>query len=92
MAGDMWWIVMHVMAARLATGVLVWHDAKERGLTPWLWALAAVLLPLLAGLAIYLHLRGTTPGLRCSKCGGPVRSGFLVCPHCGTALGYGRGG
>ena len=51
-------------ALHLVLALLVWREANDSGSNPMTWTLAAVLLPLLAGIAIYLHLRSTTPGLR----------------------------
>ena len=45
-------------------GVMVYRDAKARGMEPWLWTLISVFAPFFIGLLVYLAVRsGKKPGL-----------------------------
>lgn len=67
-------------------GVLVYRDAKSRGMDPVLWALVAVLVPSFIGLIIYLVVRGGYSAAVCARCGKQVQEPFAACPYCGAAL------
>ena len=44
-------------------GVMVYRDAKARGMEPWLWTLISVFAPFFIGLLVYLAARsGKKPG------------------------------
>lgn len=38
-------------------GVMVYRDAKARGMEPWLWTLISVFAPFFIGLLVYLAVR-----------------------------------
>ena len=67
-------------------GAYVYRDAKERGMTPVLWAMVAVLLPGFTGLIIYLIARTRYSVLRCARCGAVVDESYAVCLQCGISL------
>lgn len=73
-------------------GILVYRDAKARGMEPWLWTAVCVLVPLFIGLVIYLAVRaGKKPGTACPSCGEPVQPDYLRCPQCGAQLKHSDG-
>ena len=63
-------------------GTLVYRDALQRGMDPWLWATVAVFVPLLIGVVIYLIVRAEA-GAKCTNCGRQLQRGFRICPYCG---------
>ena len=67
-------------------GVYVYRDAEERGITPVLWTLVAILIPGFMGLLIYLIARTRYAVLRCAQCGAVVEEDYSVCPQCGINL------
>ncbi len=82
-----WW-----RSVSFALGVAAWllfamwtfADAWWRHDAPLPWGLLALLTGLV-GVAVYLVSRRYAPQL-CPGCGRPVRSDFVVCPHCGGQL------
>lgn len=67
-------------------GVYVYRDARDRGMEPVLWTVAAVLIPGFIGLIIYLIVRTKYSVLRCARCGAVVEEDYSVCPQCGIGL------
>jgi RNA polymerase subunit RPABC4/transcription elongation factor Spt4 len=63
-------------------GVLVYRDAKNLGMDPWLWVCVAVFLPNLIGVIIYLLVR-RSQRRKCVKCLQPLQADFKMCPYCG---------
>lgn len=77
-----------LVAVPLTLGVYVYRDAKRRGMNAALWALAAALIPVFIGFAIYLLVRrkeGDTEW-ECPVCKNPVSLAYAVCPSCGARL------
>ncbi|MDR0840589.1 MAG: zinc ribbon domain-containing protein [Christensenellaceae bacterium] len=77
-----------LIAVPVLIGMMVYKDAKNRGLEPWFWALASMLVPYFIGLIIYLVARSNRKRLRCARCGQTVEAGYNVCPQCGEPLQY----
>jgi len=75
-----------LLAVFLGPPLWVFYDADRRGLgRPVLWALLALLAPLV-GLVTYLLIRPETQTpIGCDGCGRKVRSDYVACPFCGTA-------
>jgi hypothetical protein len=71
-------------AAILLVGY-VYGDAKRRGMRYVMWTWLALLIPDGIGIILYFILRSPLPK-PCPGCSRPVKSGFVFCPHCGTAL------
>ncbi|NOZ12062.1 MAG: zinc ribbon domain-containing protein [Acidobacteria bacterium] len=65
--------------------ILVFRDAKKRGLNPWLWAMVATFVPNFLGLILYLIVRYTVKK-PCPHCGRGLQGNFNICPYCGTNL------
>jgi RNA polymerase subunit RPABC4/transcription elongation factor Spt4 len=63
----------------------VYGDAKRRGMRYVLWTLLAFFVPYLIGVILYFILRTPLPK-PCPACGRLVKTGFVFCPYCGTAL------
>lgn len=70
----------------LCLGIVVYRDAKARGMDAVLWALVAALIPCLIGLIIYLIIRNQAVAMFCGKCGRIVQEQFISCPYCGLPL------
>jgi double zinc ribbon protein len=71
-------------AAILLVGY-VYGDAKRRGMRYVMWTWLALLIPDGIGIILYFILRAAL--LKpCPGCAVPLKSGFVFCPHCGTAL------
>lgn len=79
-------ILIFVIAIPVLVGVLVYNDARRRGLPPLAWALVAALVPSLLGLVVYLVVCAVGQFRRCAVCGAPVRGEYTVCPQCGAQL------
>ncbi|MBR5533375.1 MAG: zinc ribbon domain-containing protein [Ruminiclostridium sp.] len=79
-------IVPFFILVPLLLGIFVYRDAKDRGMNPLLWALAAVLCPSFLGLIAYLLVRGSYANWKCPRCGSPVQESFTACPQCGAKL------
>lgn len=79
LAGLLW------LALAAVLGVFVYRDASGRGMDPLGWTLAAVLLPNLLGVILYLIMRSGGGSLTCPACGKPVRPDFHCCPFCGQS-------
>ena len=47
-------ILLCVIGVEVLIGVMVYRDAKARGMEPWLWAAVCVLVPYFIGLFYYL--------------------------------------
>jgi hypothetical protein len=60
-------------------------DAKRRGMPYVMWTLLALFIPDGIGIILYFILRKPMPK-PCPGCSQDVPSGFVFCPHCGTAL------
>jgi predicted amidophosphoribosyltransferase len=63
----------------------VYGDAKRRAMRYVMWTLLAIFIPDGIGIILYFILRSATPK-PCPGCSQDVPSGFVFCPHCGTAL------
>lgn len=74
-------------AVPVLIAVLVYNDAKKRGLDPLMWALLAVFVPMYIGLILYLIERSKYTGFRCGTCGEPIAAGAGYCGRCGSAAG-----
>ena len=76
-----WMLILFLLLAAaiyigvaVTMGVMVYRDAKARGMTPWLWTAVSVLVPFFIGLLVYLAARsGKKPGITCPNCKGPVQ-------------------
>ena len=79
-------VLIFVIAIPVLVGVLVYNDARRRGLPPLAWALVVSLVPSLLGLVAYLVVCAVGQFRRCSACGAPVRGEYTVCPQCGAQL------
>lgn len=64
-------------------GVLVFKDAKKKGLDPWMWATITVFAPNLIGVIIYLVVRSNYKKT-CVSCGKGFQGDYKMCPYCGT--------
>ncbi|MBZ5500167.1 MAG: zinc ribbon domain-containing protein [Acidobacteriia bacterium] len=69
----------------IGIGVIVYHDAKRRGMEPLLWALVATLIPYFLGLIAYLIVRHPIQSM-CPACGQAFPVGEAFCRHCGQAV------
>jgi len=72
------------IAAMLLVGY-VYGDAKRRGMRYVMWTWLALLIPDGIGIILYFILRSRLPK-PCPGCSTPLKSGYIFCPHCGTAL------
>lgn len=82
-------MLLCVIGVEVLIGVMVYRDAKARGMEPWLWAAVCVLVPYFIGLIVYLVVRARNKGgLLCGNCGAPVEEAYACCPQCGAALKY----
>jgi len=63
----------------------VYADAKRRGMRYAMWTWLAALIPNAIGIILYFILRDPLPR-PCPGCSTPVKSGFVFCPYCGTAM------
>ena len=78
-------VVLFVIFVWIGVGVAVYHDAKQRGMEPLLWALVAMLVPYLLGLIAYLIVRHPLQSL-CTSCRQPVSANDVYCKSCGVSL------
>lgn len=78
--------IIFVIIIPLLVGILVYRDARSRGMDAMVWALVAVLIPGFIGLIIYLIMRKDFGNLKCAKCNNLVNADFLACPYCGNDL------
>lgn len=78
--------ITFIIIIPLLIGIMVYRDAKSRGMDAMVWALVAVLIPGFIGLIIYLIMRKDFGNLRCVKCDNLVSPDFLTCPYCGNDL------
>ena len=69
----------------IAIGIYVYRDARERGMDPGLWTLAAVLVPYFIGFIAYLIVRQSRRVV-CPGCGARSTDGARYCPACGRPL------
>ena len=76
------------VALPVIVGMLVYRDAKARGMDAILWTIVAVLVPSLVGLIIYLVVRRNYNILCCNSCNSPVKAEHKVCPYCAAPLKY----
>jgi len=83
------WIIaamsLVVLGIMTLIAVLVYADAKRKGLNPWLWATVAVFVPNLLGVIIYLIVRFTIKQA-CPACGKGLQGDFRICPYCGNEM------
>jgi hypothetical protein len=63
----------------------IYADAKRRGMRYAMWTWLAALVPDGIGIILYFILRDPLPR-PCPGCSTPVKSGFVFCPYCGTAM------
>jgi len=63
----------------------VYADAKRRGMRYAMWTWLAVLIPNAIGIILYFILRDPLPR-PCPGCSTLIKSGFVFCPYCGTAM------
>jgi hypothetical protein len=63
----------------------IYADAKRRGMRYAMWTWLAALIPDAIGIIIYFILRDPLPR-PCPGCSALVKSGFVFCPYCGTAM------
>ena len=82
----MWFLVICFIGAPITAGIIVYRDAKYRGMDAILWALVATLVPCFIGLIIYLAISRNTLVLHCPSCGKTVDKQYALCPYCGTKL------
>ncbi len=74
-----------VLFVWIGIGVVVYYDAKRRGMEPLLWALVAALVPYLLGLIAYLVVRQPIQTV-CAVCGQPFTATDIFCRNCGHAV------
>ena len=63
----------------------VYADAKRRGMRYAMWMWLAALIPNAIGIILYFILRDPLPR-PCPGCSTLIKSGFVFCPYCGTAM------
>lgn len=63
----------------------IYADAKRRGMRYAMWTWLAALIPDAIGIIIYFILRDPLPR-PCPGCSALLKSGFVFCPYCGTAM------
>ena len=78
-------MVTTVIFLMIGIGCWVHQDARQRGMPPLPWALAAGLVPYFVGLIAYLIARKPMPEI-CPACGKQVPKPSLFCPNCGHIL------
>ena len=72
-----------VVALMVATGIVIYKDAKTHGMNGWMWAAIAVFAPNFIGVILYLIIRhGAEKQYECSKCGSEVKASYNICPNC----------
>jgi hypothetical protein len=69
----------------ITIGIYVYRDARERGMDPGLWTLAAVLVPYFIGFIAYLIVRQSRRVV-CPGCGARSTDSARFCPACGRPL------
>ncbi|MFQ6083248.1 MAG: zinc ribbon domain-containing protein [Candidatus Aminicenantia bacterium] len=75
--------ILVVLTVALVILDYIYHDAKRRGMNPWLWLLIIIFVPYFIGLIIYLLFR--KPKLnRCTQCGNLLPAEYIHCPQCGS--------
>ncbi len=87
---------MAILFLNIGIGHFVYHDSKSRGMNCVLWTLAAIFVPYLIGIIIYLVVRtpiliicpacgAVSPHMAsfCAKCGHPLQS---RCTQCHASL------
>lgn len=77
--------VFLIVAAWVLLVGYVYADAKRRGMRYAMWTWLAALIPDGIGIILYFILRDPLPR-PCPGCAALVKSGFVFCPHCGTAM------
>ena len=78
--------IILLLVIPVTIGIFVYRDARRRGMSAMLWALAAALIPTFIGLIIYLIVASERTAKKCAACGGGVSKDNSVCPHCGATL------
>jgi hypothetical protein len=74
-----------VLAAWVLLIGYTYGDAKRRGMRYVMWTLLAIFIPYAIGIILYFILRDPLPR-PCPGCGASVKTSFIFCPHCATAL------
>jgi RNA polymerase subunit RPABC4/transcription elongation factor Spt4 len=77
-------LMLFVLVLALLIGY-VYADAKRRGMRYAMWTWLAFLVPNGIGIILYFILRDPLPR-PCPGCSTLVKSGFVFCPYCGTAM------
>lgn len=78
-------MLLVILFVAIGIAVFVYHDAKQRGMEPLLWALVAALVPYLLGLVAYLVFRQPIQGT-CPACGRQFAALDVYCRYCGHAV------
>jgi hypothetical protein len=78
-------LVLLAIFFAIGIGVAVYHDAKQRGMEPLVWALVAALVPYFIGLIAYLVVRQPKAAV-CGSCGAAVTAGDSFCKSCGSRI------
>ena len=79
-------ILVLTLGIPLLIGVIVYRDAKSRGMEAMVWALISALAPSLIGVIIYFVVRKDHSLYICAHCRNRVELTYHTCPHCGTQL------
>lgn len=77
-------ITLFIIMLMSFIAILVYKDAKNKGLDPWMWATIAVFVPNLIGVIIYLVVRYNYKKV-CIKCGKGFQGEYRICPYCGES-------
>jgi hypothetical protein len=78
-------VLLLVVSVLIGIGVAVYHDAKQRGMEPLLWALVAALVPYFLGLIAFLIVRHPVQSY-CAACGQSFAAADIYCKNCGQAV------
>lgn len=77
-------ILLLYLFVPILRGVIVYRDAKSRGMDPGLWTVAAAFVPFFVGFIIYFIVSRSSKSTLCSHCGQAFNANFNNCPYCGT--------
>ena len=76
-------ILVFAIGLYTAIGIVIYRDAKAHGMPAGMWTAAAILIPNLIGVIIYLVVRSTKEkDMYCSNCNAPVEKDYNICPQC----------